>query len=463
MKTHSSQKPNVEHTPLTTKLLLAFALICTLAVSTYTVVRYDVAQVIGIDTLIATSYSVTNVTNVSSAGTLQELIKLLQLRIGEFQSELEKRNNTVTNEVTNTPNQNQSEDTYDVYVAVDGNDNNSGLTPGNPVRTLERADEIVAELISENERDITVFVAGGLYTGQTVRWDSTMNEYTVTLKGDPDDRPIFDGEGNLMRWLLIQHNFTREIGDTNLHISGFQIQNYLQAISLYGSIVDGDTRYISANVIEDNTFTNIGGTYVSGIDMGYSAIGGRNARNNIIRNNEFTNIRNDHFTSCESGSCNDAALHMHALYLNAYSSGNEIYENTFTSVSGAAIDTRDFSNFNVISNNTFDDVHSVFMSYYRHYTPEDEPDHIECPTWGNRVTNNKLGTKYGRAARTSVIDDTGDSVGIKTYFHPETTHEEYCEQKRFLATYKLDPTNPLHNTGNTQRLISSNNGLLLSF
>lgn len=339
-----------------------------------------------------------------------------------------------------------SKNTHHVYVAPDGEDANSGLSDDQPVLTLERADAVVNELIADQEQDVVVHIAGGTYYGQFVRWDSTMEDHTVTLQGDPQDRPVFDGQGEDMGWLAVHYRYADSPQKSNLHIRGIQVQDYFRAIHFFGATNQGDKGYVGSNVIEDNKFINIGGKYVPSIDKAFAAVKFKNARNNIVRNNEFKNIIND-----EPGT----EKLMHAVYMVSYSSGNKIKNNSFTAVSGATIDTRDFSNFNVISNNTFDDIHSVFLSYYQHYSPGSVPDHIECPTWGNRVTNNEIGSQYGGSGNASLLLPGG--VGIKDYFHPGTNHEEYCATSKHLADNNLDPDNPLHDVDGVQRMIASGN------
>ena len=82
---------------------------------------------------------------------------------------------------------------HDFYVAADGNDENSGLSPDQPLQTINRAMQIIA---SDSLNPRTIHVAPGTYS-QTLNnqfFPIGMKSY-VTLEGDENDRPVLVNDG----------------------------------------------------------------------------------------------------------------------------------------------------------------------------------------------------------------------------------------------------------------------------
>jgi len=103
-------------------------------------------------------------------------------------------------------------DKADFYVAVDGNDNWSGIaavktknTTDGPFATLERARDAVRVLKkAQPNKNITVLIRGGLYKlDETVVFgleDSAADNYTITYAAYPNEKPIFSSGRHITGW-----------------------------------------------------------------------------------------------------------------------------------------------------------------------------------------------------------------------------------------------------------------------
>ncbi|MCD4651098.1 MAG: right-handed parallel beta-helix repeat-containing protein, partial [Candidatus Cloacimonetes bacterium] len=89
----------------------------------------------------------------------------------------------------------------DLYVAPDGDNNNSGLTPYEPLQTVAYAMHLIA---SDSLSWHTVHCAPGIYTAsQHNQFFPVSAKRFVTLTGDPNSGTIFDGDGNDRILLII--------------------------------------------------------------------------------------------------------------------------------------------------------------------------------------------------------------------------------------------------------------------
>ncbi len=92
----------------------------------------------------------------------------------------------------------------DIYVAPNGNDSNDG-TKNAPVKTLARANKLVAELTPDMTDDIVVHFAGGNYPVTSMMTiDETVsgqNGYKVIYKGDDiNNPPVFNAGTKVDEW-----------------------------------------------------------------------------------------------------------------------------------------------------------------------------------------------------------------------------------------------------------------------
>ncbi|GAB3900069.1 hypothetical protein GCM10029964_086900 [Kibdelosporangium lantanae] len=91
-----------------------------------------------------------------------------------------------------------------IYVSPNGNDATSGIWTGRPVRTPQRARELVRALTPAMNRDIVVSLADGTYPMTSplaldVR-DSGNNGHNVVWKAAPGARPVLSGGVRITGW-----------------------------------------------------------------------------------------------------------------------------------------------------------------------------------------------------------------------------------------------------------------------
>jgi hypothetical protein len=93
-----------------------------------------------------------------------------------------------------------------VYVSPTGNDNNSGKEPTAPLRTLQRARDLVRTMNATMSGDIVVYLRGGVYPiGSTVTFDaadSGSNGFAVKYANYPGEIPVLDGGRRITGWVL---------------------------------------------------------------------------------------------------------------------------------------------------------------------------------------------------------------------------------------------------------------------
>ncbi len=295
-----------------------------------------------------------------------------------------------------------------IYMAPDGDDARGGRRPKAAIRSLARARDIARMEVAKQHRDIRIIVAPGIYLDQSVHWDVSMPNHSITIAPrDPNDRPIFDGRSgrNLKpdTWFYAR----LRVGRSNIHIRNLHIMNYRAAVNFHGH-PDKYNEYNSHNRITGNIFTNIGGKFWRKESKpGFAAVHITNSRFNTVQHNYFNNIENaDKLNTWR----NEGAL-VHALYLNHFASNNKIIGNQFFMISGQAIKVRDFSNDNEILNNLFDLVgRSAYQEWYcgqgfknpctKRFKIRPGGGYAdvyrfrECPSFGTILKNNKYITEY---------------------------------------------------------------------
>jgi len=313
-----------------------------------------------------------------------------------------------------------------LYMSPFGKDTNTGKSLDSPVLTLQKIQYIIKKDFLYNPQNIVVHIDSGIYRSQNIVWDIAKKNYTITLQGNKNKLPIFDGKGMNRSWLKI--NYFKGANQTNLHIDSIQIQNYVNGIFFRGN-KNNWKENISHNKVKNCRFINIGDKY-SSAKMGYSAISLTNSRFNSFIGNEFINIINNKTICKKDRKCFSTDTHIHGFYLAYYSSYNIIENNKFKNISGDAIRVRDFCNFNIIENNSFNNIRRVYQDWYAHYHKKENEDHLECYSWGNIIKNSRIGTKYNSTIRASLTN-------IKTKFYINSGQEQFCRDTMFKE-YKLN-------------------------
>ncbi len=309
----------------------------------------------------------------------------------------------------------------EVFISSIGKDSNKGLSSKSPIYSMKKAESIVRRGLWKNHGNVIIHIGSGVYKQQHTRWKFTMEDRNITFLGSSDNKPIFDGEGINATWLRIDHNHHTK---TNIHIKNIQVQNYARAIFLHGSKKNKNKK-ADYNVVKNCTFKNIGDKYSSS-KIGYAAISVMNSSFNLFENNQFINIEN-HKTVCKiRGSkkkCFKTKHHIHGLYLSYNSSFNRIKDNIFQNISGDAIKVRAMCNFNTIKKNKFSNIRNVFQDWYAHYSNAIDEDIIECPSWGNMLSDNIIGKTYLHNTTSSLVD-------IKIKYYVSSGQENYCNEKK---------------------------------
>lgn len=241
-------------------------------------------------------------------------------------------------------------------------------------RTLAEAIRIALD----GRQPVTISVAPGVHHGTAdIYWKRGAPPITIVGRG-----AVFEGDGK-GQWLLIRAAFGEPL---NLTIRGLEVRNYRTAVYLTGNRENPDA-WNSKTTIEGNRFINIG-ALTQGSETGYGAILLVNSRENLIKGNIFTNIRN--LTGC---------AYIHSVYMAHHSSYNVIRENAFDGGCGDTIKVRDDSNDNLIESNTFSDQQTgaLFRDSYCDKTKQSDctKKNRECPSWRNTFRNNTYRVEVG--------------------------------------------------------------------
>lgn len=277
--------------------------------------------------------------------------------------------------------------TFEIYLAANGSDANSGLVKGEPIVSLDQAQNIL--FAYQPQGAVEIIIKAGVYKAQSVKWTYINGEKIVfRAQNEAGSRPIFDGMGNIETWFT----FSKRAGlPGHLEFRHLKVQHYNTAMNFYGDRNDIN-RGNSHNTLESMYFYRIGGLY-SAQAHSTAAVRFVNSSFNTITNSHFVDILNP----------NKHAHLIHAVYMAHHSSGNHIRKNRFLRINGDPIKVRDLSNNNRIESNLFISTgkKAVFQDWYC----QDGPDNCtkpttECPSIGNVFRNNRLSIGYYGAVQT---------------------------------------------------------------
>ena len=272
-----------------------------------------------------------------------------------------------------------------ILMSPAGSDENDGLTLDTPILTLERAQQVIRVAVPKRDRDVEVRIAPGTYLNQTVIWDFTMPANSIKFMPlfNDENRPIFDGTDRGGTWFTLKHSDGQE---TNLIFHYIRVQNYQTAISLEGDRNQEATSN-GSNQIYGCYFYNIGNVSAPDKKSSTAAVRLVNSDDNRIENNHFENIIN--LQKCGL---------LHAIYIAHMSDRNKILRNHFENGCGDPIRVRDFSNYNIIAENTFirigkEAAYSEWFCDHEQRTDCTKPTQ-ECPSWYNEFRDNILDKNY---------------------------------------------------------------------
>lgn len=268
-----------------------------------------------------------------------------------------------------------------IYLSLSGSDNNNGKTQESAVATLQRAFDI-AYAVGRSDRGtkIRINIASGHYIGQIVkvRRPPPDTEFEITATPGSKSKPIFDGGGQGGTWFTLKANTQR---GARFLFRGLEITRYMTAMSFEGDRERADS-HIGGNVIQGMVFRKIGQISTPNGQPSQAGIRFVNSRNNIIRDNEFIEIRNK---KCKG---------LHVLYFAHHSSDNQITGNVFDGACDSPIRLRDESNNNIATKNLFKNIRfkAIFDEWYcdREKFNNCTKKSPECPSWNNRYENNQV-------------------------------------------------------------------------
>jgi hypothetical protein len=297
-----------------------------------------------------------------------------------------------------------------IYLSTQGKDINDGLTTATSIKTLGRAQAIIAA--AKPQVDVEVRIAPGTYYGDKVSWTTTMPSHTITFMplAGGKQRPIFDGCLSAKppnpktgcpggTWFKLSHSKGQK---TNLHFEYIRVRRYQTAISLNGARNAANTSN-SHNRIYGCYFDNIGNNFNTTLAASTAAVRLVNSNDNVIANTHFVSIIN----------ASKCGL-LHAIYAAHMSDRNQISNNRFASGCGDPVRLRDFSNNNVIKNNTFEKigVNAAYTDWYCDHevnTACTKPT-PECPSWENQFRDNVLDGDW-----------SCNALGVFKYFQDDKT------------------------------------------
>ena len=289
-----------------------------------------------------------------------------------------------------------------VLMSPTGSDENDGLSLDTPILTLQRAQEVIRAAVPNRNRNVEVRIAPGTYLNQTVKWNFTMPANPIKFMPlfNDKNRPVFDGTDRGRTWFVLDHKAGEE---TNLIFYYIRVQNYQTAISLEGDRNQEATSN-GSNQIYGCYFYNIGNVSAPDTKPSTAAIRLVNSDDNSIENNHFVNIIN----------VNKCGL-LHTIYIAHASDRNKILRNHFENGCGDPIRVRDFSNYNVINENTFvrigeNAAYTEWFCDHEERTDCTKPG-PECPSWYNEFRNNILDKNYN-----------GDKLSVWKFLVKPTAH-----------------------------------------
>lgn len=267
-----------------------------------------------------------------------------------------------------------------IYIDPHGSDGHNGRTSKSAFATLQHALDVAYAYGSKSSgRTIRIEVSSGRYIGQAVKLSQPppYTRFEIVASQNAKVKPEFDGAGTGKTWFVLQAKTQRK---ATFLFDGLAVSNYFTAMSFNG-FREHPEAHLGGNTIQNMTFRRIGQIAAPDGPRSMAAVRFVNSRNNLIKNNEFIEIRNN---NCDG---------LHALYLAHHSSGNRIVDNLFMHACGSPIRLRDNSNDNLASGNIFRDIRyqAIFDEWYcdpaKSKCTKRTP---ECPSWNNRYENNKV-------------------------------------------------------------------------
>jgi hypothetical protein len=298
---------------------------------------------------------------------------------------------------------------FRLFLAPDGSDSNSGLTPRDPLRTLARTQELL--VATRPTTDVEVRIAAGTYVAGQTTWQFYLPGHSISFMpadydygegaADIASRPIFRGNGRSAWWFYARLPSGNRGGNTNLRFYYLQVERYARGgLAINGGIATSrqgirvpSTVGANRNTVQGMLFQHLGSKYSSG-GIGYGGVDLVNSSDNAIRAGLFRYHEN---TGAQAGL-------IHGVYLAHGSKRNVVSGNRFYVISGGPLHTRNDSDDNTVFDNRFERTGSAaaynewFCNTRCVLANPGQPR--ECPSYGNIFRDNDVVSGYagGRLA-----------------------------------------------------------------
>jgi hypothetical protein len=259
-----------------------------------------------------------------------------------------------------------------LWVSSSGDDSNDGRSAATPLRSLQRANDLLcqqsAEPCSGIGKTVKVTIAAGIYPYATTVWFYSDPTYATQIIGQD---VVMDGRHATDLGLAITPTNDR----SNIQVFYIKWTRYLHQ----GVIASGG----SHNRIYKNTFYRIGSYYSKQPEVvAYAGVFLRDTKDVSVEKSVFVDILNT----------GDGYSHEHGVYI-VHSTNNQVTGSTFSNVGGDPIRVRDAANYTTISGNTFTNTGSLgYIGDWRcvnqaRYTC---PNGDENLSWHNSFKDNVL-------------------------------------------------------------------------
>ena len=178
-----------------------------------------------------------------------------------------------------------------IYISPLGNDGNAG-TKKNPLKSVQKAQEILLEYNPEADAIIKIASDKGCYADQYIESTYSNPTYSITFESEPREyNAVFVSEGDSIAKRFFAFRSERGLR-SNIILKRLTIKNYISGAILFAGDRESRNRWNGYNLVEDCIFENIGNRSAPDKPLAYSVIGLTNSRNNTIRNCRFVNISN---------------------------------------------------------------------------------------------------------------------------------------------------------------------------
>jgi hypothetical protein len=230
------------------------------------------------------------------------------------------------------------QENQDLYVSPDGDDSNSGLSPGEPMKTINLA---LRKIVSDSLNPKTVHLASGTYSeSANDQFFAIGGKSYINITGENEETTSIDGEFNNHPLLLIGHG-TKYFILNNLTFQNNINSNYMLIV------VISDNIFYENLIIQNHIGTDEGTVWFNNCGN----VGIKNVR--ILNNTAIDGVTALYLPDCDSISVIDCVIknnhasssggtHPYCGGMQASSTGDILIENCI--FSGNTIDTNNDSN-----------------------------------------------------------------------------------------------------------------------